>query len=195
MEDGIGQDDLLIGAAGLLLHRPEQPLIVGHGVVQGGGGEGQGKEGQIAGEVDAGGEHLGPQPLKNGDLLRGVQIGHLHAAAVGGGDIGHLNYRVAGDRGAAGQPPAVGVLLLGDVAAGGRVHLPLNQADPALAAAAVAGAGGVDGHVGLPGQLQEVFSRICVDGDADVAGEGEFDFVHGKGLLSVERGYFDRGDR
>ena len=33
-----------------------------------------------------------------------------------------------------------------------------DQPDPALAAHAVAGAGGVDGHVGLPGHVQQLFA-------------------------------------
>ena len=159
----IGQDDVLLGVAGGLLHSPEEPLVVRHGVVQGGFGELQRQEAQITAEGDAGVHQLLMELLKDGDLLRGAEIRHLHTAAVGGGDVRHLDDRVAADLGHTGKPPARGVLLRGDVAVDRGVQIAGGQPDPALAAHAVAGAGGINGHVGLPGHVEKLLS--CVGGD------------------------------
>ena len=55
-------------------------------------------------------------------------------------------------------------------------QLSLNQLDTAFAAGAVAGARCVDGHIGPPGQFQQIISGVAIDG-------------YGIGSLDLE-GYF-----
>ena len=177
-QDAVGQDDAALVHPGSGLNGPQEALVVGHGVIQGGLAEGEGQEVQVTAEGDARRLQLGAQILKDGDLLRGGEVRHLHAAPVGAGDIGDLDLRVAHHGGQAGQTPPGGVLLLGDVAVDGGVQGPGGQAHPALAAHAVAGTGGVDGHVGLPGHVQELFSGVGVDGYALAALKAEGDGKH-----------------
>ena len=174
----VGQHDVALVYAGGGLHRPEEPLVVGHGVVQRGLVQLQGQEGQVAAKGHARVLQLLAEVLKNGDLLRGAEVGHLHPGAVSGGDVGYLDLRVAGDGGQAGQPPAGIVLLLGDVAVDGGVQAAGGQPDPAFAAHAVAGTGGVDGHVGLPGHVQELFAGVGVDGHRGTGFETEGNGKH-----------------
>ena len=67
----VWQHDGRLGHAGGLLHRPEQAFIVGHGVLQGGLGQIQGQEGQVAAKGDPGLLQLAVQVLKDGNFLRG----------------------------------------------------------------------------------------------------------------------------
>ena len=180
LEHGVGHHNGALVHPRGGLHRPDDPLVVGHGVLQGGRVELQGQEAQIAAEADARLLQLASQVLKDGDLLRGGEVRHLHAAAVGRGDVGHLDLRVAADLGQAGQPPAGGVLLAGDVAVDGGVQIAGDQPDPAFAAHAVAGAGRVDGHVGLPGHVQQLLPRIGVDGDRLPGFKAEYNGKHSR---------------
>ena len=118
--------------------------------------------------------------FKDGNLLWRAEVRHFHPGAVSGGDIGHLNLRVAADLGQAGQPPAGGVLLAGDVAVDGGVQTAGGQPDPAFAAYAVAGAGGVDGHIGFPGHIQELFTGVGVDRHRIAGFKAEGDGKHSK---------------
>ena len=101
--------------------------------------------------------------LENGDLLGARKVRGLHAALVGGCDIRHQHGAVAADLAAAGQTPAGFIFLVGDMAGGDGVHLALNKLHAAFAAGAVAGAGGVNGHIGTAGQLQQVITGVAFD--------------------------------
>ena len=177
-QHAVGQDDLLHGHAAGGLHRPQQPLVVRHGVRQGGLGQLHGQEAQVAGEGEARLHELPAEIVEDSHLLRGAQVRHLHAVAVGGGDVRHLDLRVAADLGQAGQAPAGGVLLGGDVAVDGGVQVAGGQTDPALSAHPVAGAGSVDGHVGLPCHVQQLLPGVGGDDHRVPALDDEFNGKH-----------------
>ena len=137
--------------------RALQALVVGHGVVQRGRVHGDHGADEVVGKADAGFADALLGVVEDAHLLAGAQIGGLHAGFVGRGDVGNLHDHVGDDAAVAGQPPTGGVVLLGDVAGAGGIQLALHEAHLALAAGAVAGAGRVDGDVGLARDLEQVF--------------------------------------
>ena len=97
------------------------PLETGKILAKASGGNGQIRYGadvinriieSVTAEGDARRLQLGAQILKDGDLLRGGEVRHLHAAPVGAGDIGDLDLRVAHHGGQAGQTPPGGAEIL-----------------------------------------------------------------------------------
>ena len=55
------------------------------------------------------------------------------------------------------------ILFGGDVAGLDGLHLTLDELDPALAAGAVTGAGGIDGYIGPASQLQQIIALVTFD--------------------------------
>ena len=156
--DGEGDVDLFGTGGGL--NGPDQTFNVGHGVIQGGC-----FHGNIDGMVgifknDAAFLQLSLAILENGDFLRGAEVSGLHAALVSAGDVGHENGAVAHNLGVAGQTPAGVIFLGGDMAGGDGFNLALNQLHATFAAGAVAGTGGIDGHVGAASQFQQVITGV-----------------------------------
>ena len=84
----------------------------------------------------------------------------------------------------AGKAPAGLVLGDGDVAVDGGVQLTAEELHAALAAHAIAGAGGVDGDVGKAGGVQQLVAHIGGDGDGLAAGDMEGNVSHNK-ILSM----------
>ena len=145
--------------AGRLLQRPGQALVVRHGILQCRLGKRQIDRAVVVVQTDAGLLHTLEQLLKNGNLLTGGEICGLHTAAVGGGDVRHLHRHVRAGIGAAGEPPAVGIFLIGNVGGLQALHFTGDQLHAALAAGAVAGAGRIDGDIGFSCRLQQRFLR------------------------------------
>ena len=138
-------------------HAPLQPLVVGQRVVQ---------RGLFQRDHPRGYRRISHDPGRLEAMLyvvKGVtdggviQIGGADTVLEGGGGVRDLHHGVAGDGAAAGQPPALGEIILGDVAGGGGVGLTLQQPEAAFAAGAVSGAGGVNGDAGPAGYVQQVF--------------------------------------
>ena len=156
--DGEGDVDLFDTGGGL--DGPDQTFNVGHGVIQGGC-----FHGNIDGTVgifknDAAFLQLSLAILENGDFLGRAQVSGLHAALVSAGDVGDENGAVAHNFGVAGQTPAGIIFLGGDMAGGDGFNLALNELHAAFAAGAVAGTGGIDGHVGAASQFQQVITGV-----------------------------------
>ena len=70
------------------------------------------------------------------------------------------------------------VLFLGDMPGGNGLQFALQQLHTALAAGAVAGTGGIDGHIGPTGQLQQIVTGVALDADAFGAFDLKQDFAH-----------------
>ena len=75
----------------LRLDGPGQTLNIGHGIIQGRLRHGHHQGAEVIDKVDAAFPELILAVLENGDLLGGRQVGGLHPALVGGGDVRHKN--------------------------------------------------------------------------------------------------------
>ena len=130
-DGGIAQLDILIA---LCLKRPLKALGVGHGVVQRRLVHRQLDLHERVFKRDARRADLFLQRAENFQLLRGGQIRRFHAALVRGRDVRHHDHYIRRDLARAAQPPALGVLLLGDVPGFRSVHRALQQLYAALTA-------------------------------------------------------------
>ena len=83
------------------LNRPDQPLYIGHGIVQSRLRHGKHHGAEMIGEGNSTGFQARLGIFKNGNLLWAGQVGGFHAALVGGGDVRYQNSAVAGHLGAA----------------------------------------------------------------------------------------------
>ena len=137
--------------------RARQALVIRHGVAQVRHIHGDDLGNKIVGEADARSADAFLGAGEDGDLGIGFQIGRLHAGFVGRGNVGHLDLHIAGHAAVASQPPARRIVLIGDMAGLRRFQISGNQPYAAFAAAAVAGAGCVDGDVRLARHLQQIF--------------------------------------
>ena len=155
-----------------ILHRPGETLHIGHGVIQSGltHGDHQRAEGVFKGNAAL--AQLGLAFFKNRHFLGTAQVGGLHAALIGRGDVGDEHGAVGEHLAVAGKAPAGIKFFLRNVAAGDGFHLAVQQLYPALAAGAVAGAGGINSHIGPAGQLQQVVAHLGFD---DHGGGAAFD--------------------
>ena len=165
------------------LKGPAQALVVGHGIVQGRLLQRNGDGTEVVGKADAALLQLRLALLKNGHLLGTAEVGSLHAGLVGAGNVRDKNRAVALDLTAAGQPPALGVFLVGDVTAPGRLQLSLHQLHTALATGAVAGARRVNGHIGPPRQLQKIVTGVAFNHNRAFALDLE-GYFHSRKFLS-----------
>ena len=163
------------------LREARKALGVGHGVVERRlvQRQNQGLH-KVVREVDAGSLHILLQLVEDRDLLAGGEVSRLHAALIGGGDVGDENGDVT--RRALSQqlePPAGGVVRIGDVAGLHAGHVAGDELHAAFAARAVAVAGRVDGDVGCLGSLEN--GAAGRGGEMDLLRavfELEGDFVH-----------------
>ena len=136
------------------LREARKALGVGHGVVERRLVQLDQGLHEVVREVDAGSLHILLQLVEDRDLLAGGQVGRLHPALVGGGDVGDENGDVARGLCRAAEPPAGGVVFIGDVAGLHAGHVAGDELHAAFAARAVAVAGRVDGDVGRLGSLE-----------------------------------------
>ena len=156
-QHGVGDDHVL--CAGFVPDRPGEALVVWHGVIQGGMGHGELGSEEGVFQRNTGGLDVRLELFKHGDFLAGAKVGRLHPALVGRGDVRHLHRHVRDDAAAAAEAPALVIFLLGDVAGGQGFEFSLQELYAAFAAGTVAGAGGVDGHIGLPRHGEKVGIR------------------------------------
>ena len=147
---------------GFRLNGPGEALVVGHGVVQAGLVHGEHQAAEAVLEGNAAFLKLTLTGFKNGDLLGGGKVRGFHSGLVGAGNIGDKDGAVVGDLAAAAEPPARFIFLVGNVPGPEGIQGSGNQLHPAFAAGAVAGAGGVDGDVGPPCQLQKIASHAAL---------------------------------
>ena len=166
--------------SGFCLNGPGEPLVVRHGVVESRlvHPENQGPEPVF--ESNAAFLKLALAGFKNGDFLGGGQIGGFHPGLVGAGNVGNEYGAVPGDLAAAAEPPARFIFLVGDVPGPEGIQLPGYQLHPAFAAGAVAGAGGVDSHIGPPCQFQQIASHAAIHRDLGGALNLKDDLWHTK---------------
>ena len=161
--DGVGDFDFFHPGGGL--NGPGEPLVIGHGVLQGGNVHNKVQCPVFVFKNDAAGAHGLLGLGEDGNFFRGAQVGGLHPGLIGGGDVRHQHGHVLDDPAGAAQPPAVGKFFVADVQGFGAFHRALHQLDPAFAAGAVAGAGSVNGYVGPAGQFQEIFTGVAFNDD------------------------------
>ena len=161
-----------------ILDGPGQPLVVRHGILQGGLCQRQHLSQAGIFEVNAAVLQVLLALVKNRHFLGAAQVGGLHPGLVGAGNVRHENGAVGNDLGGAGQPPALLVLVIADMPGGHGFQLALHQLDTALTAGAVAGAGCVNGHIGAASQLQKVVADIALDGNRLAAFDLEYDLWH-----------------
>ena len=161
----------------LRLERAGQALVIGHGVVERRLLELKIDGAEAVAEADACTLDAREQLLEDTDLLAAGQVGRLHAAAVGRGDVRHEHHGVGRRVHAARQAPAVCILLVGDMGRLRAGQLAGDELHAALAARAVAGARRIDGDVGLARGVEHALLR----GDRDHNGlfivfklEGQF---------------------
>ena len=161
----------------LRLERAGQALVIGHGVVERRFLELKVDGAEAVAEADACTLDAREQLLEDTDLLAAGQVGRLHAAAVGRGDVRHEHHGVGRRVHAARKAPAVCILLVGDMGRLRAGQLAGDELHAALAARAVAGARRIDGDVGLARGVEHALLR----GDRDHDGlfivfklEGQF---------------------
>ena len=159
--DGIGHLHFL--HAKLSRNRPLKALHIGHGIVQGRLCHGDHHGAEIVGKGNAAFLQLCLAILKNGDLLGRGKVSGLHPALVSGGNVRHQHGAIGDHLAVAAQAPAGIIFFVGDMAGGNGIHFAVQQLHTALAAGAVTGAGGVDGHIGTAGQLQQVITGVTFD--------------------------------
>ena len=179
--DGEGNVDVLHAES--FLNGPGQPLVVGHGIVQCRLCHGDDLGAVAVFKMDAAGFQIVLTLGKNRHFLGAAKVGGLHAGLVGAGNIRHEHGAVGAHLGRAGQPPAVAIFFIGDMAAPGGFQVALHELHAAFAAGAVTGAGGVDGHVGPTGQLQQIISVVAFDDNGACALDLE-GYFHGIKFLS-----------
>ena len=166
------------------LNGPGEPLVVRHGVVQGGLRQGEHQAAVVVFKMDAAFSQLGLAVLENFDLLGAAEVSGFHPGLVGAGNVRHQDGDVRQHLGAAGQPPAGRIFLVGDVAALGGFQLTLDQLDLAFAAGAVAPTGGINGHIAAAGQLQKIVSGVAFNLNRAPALNLE-GYLHGISFLSI----------
>ena len=174
----VGEPDLR-AAVECGLREARKALGVGHGVVERRLVQLDQGLHKVVREVHACGLHVLLQLVEDRDLLAGGQVCRLHAALIGGGDVGDENGDVARGLCRAAEPPAGGVILIGDVAGLHAGHVAGDELHAAFAARAVAVAGRVDGDVGRFRGLQN--GAAGRGGEFDLLRtvfELEGDFVH-----------------
>ena len=157
--DGEGNVDILHPEG--VLNGPGQALIVGHGVLQRRLCHGDDLGAEAVDEMNAAAFQILLALVKNRHFLGTAQVGGFHSGLVGTGNIRHEHGAVGTHLGRTGKAPALLVFLVGDVAALGRFQFSLDELNAAFTAGAVAGAGGVDGHIGPACQLQKIFSGVA----------------------------------
>ena len=174
----VGEPDLR-AAVECGLREARKALGVGHGVVERRLVQLDQGLHKVVREVDAGSLHILLQLVEDRDLLAGGEVSRLHPALVGGGDVGDENGDVARGLRRAAEPPAGGVIRIGDVAGLHAGHVAGDELHAAFAARAVAVAGRVDGDVGRLGSLEN--GAAGRGGEMDLLRavfELEGDFVH-----------------
>ena len=148
--------------SGFRLNGPGEPLVVRHGVIQGRLVHPKNQSPEAIFESDTAFLKLALAGFKDGDFLGGGKVRGFHPGLVGAGNIGDKYDAVPGDLAAAAEPPARLIFLVRDVPGPEGIQLPGYQLHPAFAAGAVAGAGGVDGNIGPPCQLQKIASHAAL---------------------------------
>ena len=174
----VGEPDLR-AAVERGLREARKALGVGHGVVKRRLVQLDQGLHKVVREVDAGSLHILLQLVEDRDLLAGGEVSRLHPALIGGGDVGDENGDVTRGLCRAAEPPAGGVIRIGDVAGLHAGHVAGDELYAAFAARAVAVAGRVDGDVGRLGSLEN--GAAGRGGEMDLLRavfELEGDFVH-----------------
>ena len=180
--DHDGEGDMYFFHTQRILGRPNKTLDVGHGVVQGGFGHGNNRSAEGIGKFNAAGFQLRLAFFENSHFLRTGKVGGFHTALISGSNIRNKDGAVAGDFAVAAQTPAGVKLFLRNVAAGEGVQLTINQLHTTLAAGAVTGAGGIDGHIGPSCQFQQIVADLGFDHHGGSAFDLECNLRHGKNL-------------
>ena len=174
----VGEPDLR-AAVERGLREARKALGVGHGVVERRFVQLDQGLHKVVREVDAGSLHILLQLVEDRDLLAGGEVSRLHPALIGGGDVGDENGDVTRGLCRAAEPPAGGIIRIGDVAGLHAGHVAGDELHAAFAARAVAVAGRVDGDVGRLGSLEN--GAAGRGGEMDLLRavfELEGDFVH-----------------
>ena len=110
----IGELDLR-AAVKRVLRGKRQPLGVRHGIVQRGLRELKNRGNEIAADVYARLADVLLKLIERRNLFAGRKVGGLHAALVGRGNVRHLHNNVRRGFARAAEPPARGIVLLGNM--------------------------------------------------------------------------------
>ena len=158
--DGIGYGNLYAINRQCSVQRPFQALNIGHGVCLRRGFHLQLHSHAAIGKVQAAGFHVYLGIFKNRQFLGRGQISSLHTALVCAGNIRNEHGTIAEHLAVTGKPPAGFIFLVGDMTGGERIELSLDQLYTAFAAGAVAGARGINRHIGASCQFQQVITGV-----------------------------------
>ena len=145
----------------LRLDRPGQPFIIRHGILQRGRIHHNIQRPVIIVKTDTAFPELILAILEDRNFPGRAEIRSLHAAAVGRCNIRHKHGAVKNHLTVAAQAPAGFEFCVRDMTALDGIQLTFNELDAAFSAGSVAGTGGIDGHIGPAGQLQQIVTCVA----------------------------------